>query len=376
MSGMVFIRPRLIGPRFEDGEMPLEFLGDLAALREMVIDVARWKFLQGNPGRRRAPKGFFESVSLNLAGVEKGSATPLITVSPATSQTARECLYYLEDARDAIYGVIASGGVNGDAPLRLESPHLAHFNQLGRSLRDDEEMEFRVPGRLPTRLTPGIRRALLSKATWEETTELEADQIVVLRGFVPEMDQHDGTFKLHLLDGAKLVVPFQEQHFDTIINAFMGYREDLQVNVRGIGKHGRGNRLVGLESVDEISLFDHLDVSARLAEFKDMKDGWFEGEGIAPSIDGLDWLASAFERRYASDVPSPYLYPMPEGGIRAEWSFGANAIVLEIDLSEHDAEWLWFDRDSDANEERRLNLDDDGEWAWLANEVRSKAGVK
>ena len=375
MSGMVFIRPRLIGPRFEDGEMPLEFLGDLAALREMVIDVARWRFFQKNPGRARAPKGL-ESVSFNLAGVEKGSATPLITVSHPVGQPAREWLLYMENARDSILDVIASGGVNGEDSLALETWHLAHFNRLGGSLRDGEAMEFGAPGRLSARLTQETRGLLLSKATVKETFEKGAEQALELRGFVPEVDQHDGTFELHLLDGGKMVVPFQKQHFDTVINAFMGYREDLQVNVRGIGKHGRGNRLVGLESVDEISLFDPLDVSARLAEFKDMKDGWFEGEGIAPSLDGLDWLASAFERRYASDVPSPYLYPMPEGGIRAEWSFGANAIVLEIDLSEHTAEWLWFDRDSDANEERRLNLDDDGEWAWLANEVRSKAGVK
>ena len=121
---------------------------------------------------------------------------------------------------------------------------------------------------------------------------------------------------------------------------------------------------------------DPLDVAARLEEFKGMEDGWLEGEGVAPSPAGLDWLASAFERRYASDVPSPHLYPMPEGGIRAEWSFGANAIVLEIDLSEHAADWLWFDRDSNADEERRLNLDDADEWAWLANEVGSKAGAK
>ena len=73
MSGVEFIRPRLIGPRFEDGEMPLEFLGDLAALGEMVIDVAKWRFLQENPWRRRVPKGFAGSVSLKLADVEKPS---------------------------------------------------------------------------------------------------------------------------------------------------------------------------------------------------------------------------------------------------------------------------------------------------------------
>lgn len=87
MSGMEFIRPRLIGARFEDGEMPLEFLGDLAALGEMVIDVAKRSLLQANPGRQKAPKGFFESVSLNLAGIEKGSVTPPPASDDANGET-------------------------------------------------------------------------------------------------------------------------------------------------------------------------------------------------------------------------------------------------------------------------------------------------
>ena len=128
-----------------------------------------------------------------------------------------------------------------------------------------------------------------------------------------------------------------------------------------------------LESLGGLAAQDPLDVSARLEEFKGMKDGWFEGEGVAPSPDGLDWLASEFEQQYVGDAPPPYLYPTIDGGVRAEWSLGANAIVLEIDLRERSADWLWFDRNSDASQERRLNLDDDAEWAWLANEVRSKA---
>lgn len=128
-----------------------------------------------------------------------------------------------------------------------------------------------------------------------------------------------------------------------------------------------------LEVLGDLAALGPLDVSARLEEFKDMKDGWFEGEGVAPSPDGLDWLASEFEQRYVGDAPPPYLYPTIDGGVRAEWSFGANAMALEIDLRERSADWLWFDRNSDASQERRLNLDDNDEWAWLANEVRSKA---
>lgn len=41
-----------------------------------------------------------------------------------------------------------------------------------------------------------------------------------------------------------------------------------------------------------------LDVPARLDEFKDMKDGWLGGEGMAPSHDGLDRLADMFVRHF------------------------------------------------------------------------------
>ncbi len=301
MSGAGFIQLRLTGPRFEDGQIPLEFLGDLAALREMIIDVARWRFLQENPGRHRVPKGFAESVSLNLAGVEKGSAAPIIP--------------YVERAMDSVVDAISSTGSDEGADVGLEPSHLAHFSRVGRGLKDGEAMEFGFPGRRPARLTQETRHRLLSKAT--------------ANGIINREARYDVEF--------------------------------------------RGNQLV---EANEVSLLDPLDVSARLEEFKNMKNGWFEGDGIAPSPDGLDWLASEFKRQYADDAPSPRLYPTFEGGVQAEWSFGSNAIVLEIDLSERTADWFWFDRDSDAEEERRLNLDDGDEWVWLANEVRSKAGTE
>ena len=73
MSSVEFLRARLIGTRFSAGTMPLEVLKDLALLQEMFIEVARWHYLQANPERRRAPKGFANAVSLNLRSVETGS---------------------------------------------------------------------------------------------------------------------------------------------------------------------------------------------------------------------------------------------------------------------------------------------------------------
>ena len=119
-----------------------------------------------------------------------------------------------------------------------------------------------------------------------------------------------------------------------------------------------------------------LDIRRRLAEFRDLKDGWADGMqnvrdwgsgfGKAPSHDGLDWLAEQFERFYPDDAPRVYIYPTPEGGIQAEWSQGD----LEIDIEAHTAEWFCADLEADDSEERVLNLDNPTDWQWLVAQLR------
>ena len=55
MSIPDFLRPKLVGKRFEDHSIPLELLGDLAVLEAMVIEVAKWRYLQDNPDRKLTP---------------------------------------------------------------------------------------------------------------------------------------------------------------------------------------------------------------------------------------------------------------------------------------------------------------------------------
>ena len=118
-----------------------------------------------------------------------------------------------------------------------------------------------------------------------------------------------------------------------------------------------------------------LDISTCLEEFRTLEPGWLEGQGSALLPDGLDWLSKTFDRHYPDAAPLPHTYPTPEGGVRMEWSHRANAMILEIDLSTHMGEWLWFDRNSDAEMERTLNLDDADAWAWLVSEIRAKAAT-
>lgn len=111
------------------------------------------------------------------------------------------------------------------------------------------------------------------------------------------------------------------------------------------------------------------ELPARLDEFRQLRDGWLEGAGLAPVHSGLDWLAAEFARRFPVDCWPPHAYPTEKGGVRLEWSYRNHAMILEIDLTARRGDWLWFDRDSDAEHEKALNLENAAAWGWLAQEI-------
>lgn len=81
------------------------------------------------------------------------------------------------------------------------------------------------------------------------------------------------------------------------------------------------------------------DVESRLKEFEDLEHGWLDGKhGEVPSKEGLDWVRGILLALMASyKVPLPYLYPTPEGGVQAEWSFKPWEVSAEFNLRERAA---------------------------------------
>jgi hypothetical protein len=69
-----FLQPRFVGDRFTGHALPLEILKDLVALDELIVETAKWLYLEENQNRKRIPKGFLEGISLKLVEVEEGSA--------------------------------------------------------------------------------------------------------------------------------------------------------------------------------------------------------------------------------------------------------------------------------------------------------------
>ena len=116
-----------------------------------------------------------------------------------------------------------------------------------------------------------------------------------------------------------------------------------------------------------------LDISVQIDDMRLLKDGWLEGQGKAPSKEGLSWLSQAFDKHYSGDLPLPYLYPTEPGGVQAEWSLGRNEITLEIDLTEHSGYSHALQMEDNTEETLCLDLGSEICWIALKNLITSKS---
>ena len=371
-----FLRPRMVGSRFEDGKIPLEMLNDLSVLQEMIIEVAKWRYLVGNPHRSRSPKGFADGVSFRLAGVEKGSAVPLIDVefhSPEGTSTPQMSGMppmfeeYYSEARDAIIDAIAAAEEGGPTTGHLPQKYLEYFDRIGSRLRDDESIEFPTPaGGSPARLTRESRRRLVLASRINEISE-----VVELRGYIPEADQDRMSFELQFPGGRKIPAAMNNQHLEVVLETFNGYPDSHKVLIRGIGKRNRQGSLMRVESIEEISELDPLDVPSRLAELQELRDGWLDGDGRAPISASLNWLSRRFEDLYPSDLPLPHIYPTIDGGVLAEWSLSPHEVSLSVDLTTNSGEWHELNADTNDEEADTFDLNNDDDWKQMVQRIKS-----
>jgi|APLak6261658528_1056013.scaffolds.fasta_scaffold01899_2 hypothetical protein len=359
-----FLKPRLVGERFNQHSLPLELLKDFAALEEMIVEVAKWKFRESNPTRERIPKGFGKGLELHIASIEQGSTIPVIALVSLLSPTANLDLFpsnvssYFEQARDAIIETIACAEYNKPLPIPFEL--LGYFDRFGRGLRGNEYIEFSDKNNLPTKLTSETRKKLIRASQVDGWTE-EAQ----LKGRVAEADQARMSFELELKDGTKLKAPITNQHLKTVLDAFNAYRQGARVAVQSVIKKDKQERLKSIESVEHITLLDSLDVESRLEELAELQDGWLDGKGIAPNRENLFWLSNEFDAKFNPALLLPYLYPTAEGGVQAEWSLGDWEVSLEINLDSKSAEWQAFNLVTQTCCEQVWNLGNAEDWQAL-----------
>ena len=126
----------------------------------------------------------------------------------------------------------------------------------------------------------------------------------------------------------------------------------------------------------DVNVLNPLDVRNRLDALRRRQTRWIRGVGTAPSDEGLRWLSHSFEAHYPIGGPSPHTYPTSEGGIQMEWSFGANACVLTINLKTRKADWISIGEGAQTKDELTLDLNFPESWARIAEMVSGRSDAK
>lgn len=127
----------------------------------------------------------------------------------------------------------------------------------------------------------------------------------------------------------------------------------------------------GMSAKEPAPPSDPRDVTNRLEELADLRDGWLDGRGRAPDPEHLRWLARSFDSRFDPALPLPYLYPTAEGGIQAEWTLENWEASLEIDLHSKSAAWQAFNLVTQECREQDLDLSTAEGWRILNRELQT-----
>jgi hypothetical protein len=234
-------------------------------------------------------------------------------------------------------------------------------------LEDDEYIEFNPTDQAkPARLNKEVRRRLIEAS--DKANDFTDER--VLRGAIPEMDQEKMTFELQIIDGPRVKAPIEPQYLEEVLEAFNGYKQGIKVQIRGIVRLNRYEKIEKIESIDVINLLDPLDVSMRLDELRKMKDGWLDGEGVAPDREGLEWFETMMEDYYPEDLPLPYIYPTGEGNLQLEWDMENLDVSLEVDLSTHEGELHILNLTTEQTSEVIYQLNDADEWHALIERLK------
>jgi hypothetical protein len=272
---------------------------------------------------------------------------------------------WFDQARDCVLDTIEAASQGRAVDDLLPKSLLAYFDQFGRSLRDDEHIEFSrsAPQGALVIYDNRVRKTLVLKSSAVYRTEES------VRGSLSELNLENRTFTLKPLNGEKLTGHFSEELRSAALGALEAYGEAL-VMVEGAVVRDQADNRKRIEQVTRIEPLDPLDVPARLESLGLLRDGWLDGKGTRLSASGLAWLSNTWEEVWPDDSPLPHVYPTPEGGLQLEWSVPLGSITAEVELDSHIAQAIASRTpDGEILEEIELNLDRPGQWKSLVELV-------
>ncbi|MFM0454151.1 hypothetical protein PQR21_27535 [Paraburkholderia nemoris] len=328
-------RLRYVGARFDDARLPVDVLSDLPAFRDLLVAFAKdgWRAL--NSDRQRVPKGFDKSLSFDLVAIEPGSAIPKLDWNRRTAQSQ---LPGFADELEQIVGAsfkevvsLIDGAGHDRFPKFLPSEHIRALNKLGSGLREGERIEFQntqgTDGKV-VYLDSYRRKKLITEV--RETYQARFEGVGMLVG-TKASDGKDGYIVVKTVEHGEIEISVD---LERVVKEFDGnIYGDVQFELQIELDHN--DRYRGVIEVHDVGLIDAqigaelLRCRARLADIRNLRDGWHEGGGLRIH-DAAVAAAEKFLLKRPSLCGAYKIYPTEEGDVLFEFESNGWDFSLEF----------------------------------------------
>lgn len=245
------------GKRFDDNGVDLDVLPDLLAYKNLLVDTAKELWRRKHPQRERLPKNFEDSLVLKFYEVQSGSACiPLEREVESRGQTS-----YLQPERDELdeaVGLVAdlmdAAAHDRSFPPSFPKTVIPMLGEYGKTLRDNESIEHRIPGRaVPVRYTKSIRERImrLAEPSYEDSIDV-IGTVTMARVTRPRM-------AVMLDDGREVEAAFRAEDEDAITTALKDHLT-AKVRVQGRGQFSPNGQMQRIVDIDGVMLVSGGDV--------------------------------------------------------------------------------------------------------------------
>ncbi|HEX4422933.1 MAG TPA: hypothetical protein VH165_33685 [Kofleriaceae bacterium] len=322
------------GGRFASHTVPIDVLAELGTVQQLVTRLARYFYFERHPERHRVPRGFPEATRLYLAASEPNCFSAVLERPyPWAWEGPASELSVFDEARELVIRALGDAQAGRTLPEGLPEQVVDSLTALGQRLNSDESLLIRSPsGDAQVRIDQRSRR-MLARIT-KRPLELEEG----IEGEVEVMNDAARRFLLRLPSGEHVEIPFEIEHRARVLEA-MQQRPLAKLRAQGtlltVGKM-RMRTVEEIEIVDDERAPEIQKLWTRIDSFVQISDGWFDGEGLAPT-ERCRLRARAILARLLVDgrqLPKPAVFPNPSGGVQAEWVLGRWAAEVAFDPDE------------------------------------------
>lgn len=292
------------GKRFEDHGLDLDVLPELIAYKTLLVETAKALWRAKNPERQRLKKNFEDGLRLKFYELKDGSvAIPIereYEVADQSLDFGREP-DELDEAAVLIDEAIKAGAEDRMLPSSFPKFVLPLFESLGKSLREDESMEFSPQsqnGNEKIVYTHVVRNKLLARITSDYT------DTVTIVGEVRRASIDGNRFSVRQDNGTTVEGRFQSEQEATITEALHEHAS-CRVEIVGRGTFDTDGELKRIDQVDGL-IVRRLD---QMTYDRSARPIWELVEELGKSIPEEEWAKLPTD---ASVNLDHYLYGEPE----------------------------------------------------------------